>query len=356
MPGPTTSFLDALDPAARERLVSIGRPVDFAPGEALVRHGQPATGAYVIREGKVEAEATLPGGERLRLAELGPGDILGEMSLIELGAYTATVRAASAVAGWFVGHEDFRALVALAHPESIRLQHAVTTMLADKIVALNRRVLDCPASEDRPARAFATRDPLAGAGRAATPPFDAWPFLARFAAFERCTPDEIAEIVGHGAWLDLARGACLFHAGGESRAAFVVARGAVEVIAARERRERRIAVLGPGQLVGHLSVLREAPHSTHGFAREAAVLLEIPAERFRALYFGPSRASLRLRGAVQANLLAAMARTNRALTRLICQAQLEAAHGTEMKLEAAYHGQIAAADSEKKVSDTIFTG
>jgi hypothetical protein len=36
-----------------------------------------------------------------------------------------------------------------------------------------------------------------------------------------------------------------------------------------------------------------------------------------------------------------MARTNRALTRLISQAKLEASHRREKQLETAYHGQLA---------------
>ena len=48
----------------------------------------------------------------------------------------------------------------------------------------------------------------------------------------------------------------------------------------------------------------------------------------------------RLRGAVQSSLLGSMARTNRALTRLISQAKLDAAHKTEIALEKAFHAQL----------------
>jgi len=51
-----------------------------------------------------------------------------------------------------------------------------------------------------------------------------------------------------------------------------------------------------------------------------------------------------LRSAVQKSLLASMARTNRALTRLLSQAKLEAAGREGRKLEAALHGQLTAAN------------
>jgi len=45
---------------------------------------------------------------------------------------------------------------------------------------------------------------------------------------------------------------------------------------------------------------------------------------------------------VQKSLLASMARTNRALTRLLSQARLAAATQEGKTLEAAYHGQLTA--------------
>ena len=310
-------------------------------GATLVRHGEPARGAYVLREGSVEAMVTLPGGESLTVAKLGAGSIFGEMALIELGTCTATVRAASNVDGWFVAHEDFRALVSQSQPAAIRLQHEITAILAARIGALNEQLLARPAQEDRPARALASRDPLKGVARFKRASFDATGFLPRLPVFERFSGDEIDEVVSFASYLDLPRGHGVFCAGNAAAATFVVLRGAVEILAVREGRERRIAVLGPGQLVGHLSVLRGAAHSSHAFVREAAVLLEFPADAFREVYFGPSRASSRMRGAVQASLLAAMARTNRALTRLISQAKLDASHKTEVQLEAAFHSQLA---------------
>src|SRR5690349_13766786 len=127
-------FLDRLDPAARELLLSAARPVSFVPGATLVRHGEPARGAYVLREGTVEATVTAPGGESHVVATLGPGGVFGEMALIELGTCTATVRAVRPVDGWFVAHEDFRALVSQGQPAALALQHAVTVVLAEKLV------------------------------------------------------------------------------------------------------------------------------------------------------------------------------------------------------------------------------
>src|SRR5262245_1638225 len=125
------NFLESLETDARDLLLSASRPVSFEAGAMLVRHGDPARAAYIVREGSVEAIATLHGGESLTIATLGAGSIFGEMALIELGTCIATVRAATTMAGWSVAHEDFRALVSQAQPAALKLQHAITMVLAD---------------------------------------------------------------------------------------------------------------------------------------------------------------------------------------------------------------------------------
>lgn len=339
-----TSFLDSLDPEARELLLSVASPVSYGAGATLVRHGELARGAYVLGKGKVEAVVTLPGGESLTVAELDAGSVFGEMALVELGTCTATVRATQPVEGWFVANEDFRALVSQRHPAAIRLQHAVTLILVEKLAALNAQLLACAAPEDRPARAaVAGRDPLDSAPRRNAAPFDASGFLPRLPFFERFSGDEIAEVMRHAAFIEVARGAGIFAAATPPDAAYVVVRGAAEIVAMQSGRERRMAVVGPGQLTGFLGVLRERPHTSYAFACESAVLLEIPAAAFRSLYFGTTRASSRLRASVQRSLLASMGRTNRSLTRLLSQAKLDAVSRQETQLERAFHAQLTAA-------------
>ena len=339
------SFLDGLDREERELLLSVSTPVSFLAGSTLVRHGETARGAYVLRQGDVEAVVTLPGGESLTVAKLGPGCVFGEMALIDLGTCTATVRATTPVDGWFVANEDFRALVSQRHPAAIRLQHAVTLILAEKLAALNAQLLACAAPEDRAARdAVMGIDPLAKIPRSRTAAFDAASFLPRLAFFERFSADEIDEVVCRASYVEVPRGHAIFAENTPCASAFLVVRGAAEIAAIRDDRERRVAVVGPGQLIGYLSVLRERPHTSFAFARESSLMLDIPAASFRELYFGQSRACALLRHAVQRSLLASMGRTNRSLTRLLSQAKLDSSR-SGAPLEAALHGQIIAAAS-----------
>jgi CRP/FNR family cyclic AMP-dependent transcriptional regulator len=71
---------------ARVRAASAERRA--APGEVIVREGEPGDALYVILEGAVVVRRN-----RRRLARLGPGDYFGELALLDGGARSATVEA-----------------------------------------------------------------------------------------------------------------------------------------------------------------------------------------------------------------------------------------------------------------------
>src|SRR5882672_5054829 len=340
---PSQTFLERLDNEARDLLLAVARPVSHSKGERLVRHGDPSRGAYVLREGAAEASVTLPGGEKLTVARFGAGAVFGEMALIERGTCTATVSATESLSGWFVERDDFRALVAQRVPGALRLQHTLTLVLSDKLRQLNAKVLEVPAAEDKPARKSNGADSLAEVQRLKKASFDFKPFLPHLPLFEGFDAAEIAEILDVAHILELPRGQKIFSAGQPSTACFIVVRGAVKIRAQHEKRERRMAVLGPGQLLGYMSALEKSVHGSDAVVRENALLLEIPAKAFEALYFGSSSASTKLHRVIQKSLLLSLGQTNRHLTRLISQAKLRGAAKETVELEKAYSGQITAA-------------
>ena len=76
---------------AGESAVSQLRQV-VAPGELVFREGDPPTTAFVIESGAIEV-STLRGEERVVLAHLGPGDLFGEMAMIDSAPRSASARA-----------------------------------------------------------------------------------------------------------------------------------------------------------------------------------------------------------------------------------------------------------------------
>jgi CRP-like cAMP-binding protein len=82
--------------------------------EILFKAGDPGDALYIIARGKVEVLTDGPGGVEAgrAIAQLGPGQTFGEMSLLNGGARTATIRALEDTDLLKIGKDDFDRLVA----------------------------------------------------------------------------------------------------------------------------------------------------------------------------------------------------------------------------------------------------
>ena len=335
------TFLDRLDSEARDLLLAVARPITHAKGERLIRYGDPSRGAYLLKDGSCEATVLLPGGEKLTVAKLDAGGVFGEMALVERGTCTATVTATTKLNGWFIERDDFRSLVAQRVPAALRVQHALTLALSDKLRQLNAKVLEIAAPEDRPKAAAApAADPLAKVKRTKKAEFEVRPFLPHLPIFEGFDAAEIDEILAAGGLLELPRGHAVFFHGQASSAVYIVIRGAVEIRARHDARERRMAVLGPGQILGYMSALEKGAHGSDAAVCEEALLLEIAGKDFERIYFGSGPASSKLRRAIQGTLLVSLGQTNRHLIRLISLARLRSADEESEALERVLASQI----------------
>jgi CRP-like cAMP-binding protein len=323
----------------QEKLLSIARPVSYSQGERLLRQGEASRGAFLIRTGEVEARVALPGGGMLAVARLGEGEMFGETALLERGVCSASVFARTTVEGWFVDRADFRAMAAGRDAAALQVQRSITRALVGRLRALNARVLEHPGQAEKAAPTLP-----AGPAKATAPSFDWRAFLPALPFFEGFDLREIDELASAGRAYELARGAVLFEAGEPAEACFIVVRGALEVAARAGNLRRRIAVCGPGELVGYLSVLEGAHHGASAQVRESACLLELSAAAFRGLHEGASGTCVRLQQAIHRSLLRSLARTNTQLTRLITAARLRGARSEGQALEAAYSSQIVAAE------------
>jgi CRP-like cAMP-binding protein len=319
-----------------EKLLAIARPVSYLAGARLVRQGEGSRGAFLLRTGEVEAQVALPGGGMLTVAKLRDGDVFGEMALIENGVCSASVVARTNVDGWFIERGDFRALVASRDRAALEAQRAITQVLAAKLRALNAKVEERAAAENLPLK----KNPGPDSSERKKPAFDWRAFLPILPFFEGFDDYEIEDLVAGARAMELPRGAALFAAGEPADACYLVVRGALEVMLQREGKERRIALAGPGELVGYMALIEGARHAASARVRESACVLELAAERFLAHYNGDSGTAVRLQHAIHRCLLRSLGRTNTQLTRLISHARLAARAEEARELEAALHGQI----------------
>lgn len=95
------AFADSSDKELT-RVARLFEEVEFGEGAVLMSEGRPGREAFVILEGRVEI--TLRGE---LLAELGAGEVVGEMALVDGGPRSATVTALEPVRALVAGCLDF---------------------------------------------------------------------------------------------------------------------------------------------------------------------------------------------------------------------------------------------------------
>lgn len=88
-----------------ESIAGVASDVAFAEGDELVRQGEPGTAFYILVSGRARIDR-----DGTTLRELGPGDFLGEIALIDGGVRTATVTALEPIEAVTVARDDFAAL------------------------------------------------------------------------------------------------------------------------------------------------------------------------------------------------------------------------------------------------------
>jgi CRP-like cAMP-binding protein len=94
-----------LSDEALSRLAERMTECDFEPGYVLVHRGMPGSGMFVIEDGKVVVDLTS------RQVELGPGDSLGEMALLNDALHVGRARAVTHVKAIAIGRDEFAELL-----------------------------------------------------------------------------------------------------------------------------------------------------------------------------------------------------------------------------------------------------
>lgn len=100
----------------------------FIPGDVLLREGDTGEAAYLIESGHVEISKMVDG-RRVVLNTLGPGAIVGEMSLIDKAPRSATVTAAGKTVALVIDKMVFDKVLAAAPPVLRALVLAYTSHL-----------------------------------------------------------------------------------------------------------------------------------------------------------------------------------------------------------------------------------
>jgi len=102
----------------------------FPAGHALFREGDPGTEMYVIQTGRVRLVRVIRGKERL-LAELGPGEFFGEMSIINDKPRTASAVTLEASSFLVLAPKTFESMIRANTEIAVRMMKRLAARLDD---------------------------------------------------------------------------------------------------------------------------------------------------------------------------------------------------------------------------------
>jgi CRP-like cAMP-binding protein len=103
---PTFSWIGHLKPDDRDLLSSYGVFFPGHPGNVIIEEGAMQTEVFVVISGMLEVRAKQDDGSEILLAQIGPGETLGEISLFDPGPASSTVTAVEFSQLWRIADSD----------------------------------------------------------------------------------------------------------------------------------------------------------------------------------------------------------------------------------------------------------
>jgi CRP-like cAMP-binding protein len=102
------TFLSLLGDVERAALLELGTQRSFPRGAVLMYEGEPGERVMILEEGRVKVTRIEPGGHETMLSIRDPGDLMGEVSVIDERPRLATVTALEGVRALVIASSVFR--------------------------------------------------------------------------------------------------------------------------------------------------------------------------------------------------------------------------------------------------------
>ncbi|HYU61365.1 MAG TPA: Crp/Fnr family transcriptional regulator [Solirubrobacterales bacterium] len=120
-----------LSPAELERISRVAVPRSFPKGVRVFHEGDHSDACYIVRSGDLRVTREHSDGRAIALATLGPGDIFGELAMLDGEARSASVEALSDSELLALPAGDVRALLRGSAEITVKLVIALTRRLRE---------------------------------------------------------------------------------------------------------------------------------------------------------------------------------------------------------------------------------
>ena len=132
-------LLSGLEPAELERIAQVAIPRSFPKGARVFHEGDRTDACYVIRAGEFRVTREHSDGRAITLATLGPGELFGELAMLDGGVRSASVEALTDGELLAVSAADMKGLLARNPEITVKLVVALTKRLREANERISRQ-------------------------------------------------------------------------------------------------------------------------------------------------------------------------------------------------------------------------
>jgi CRP-like cAMP-binding protein len=305
-------LLEGGEEADLVELARVLRRRTLREGQTLLRQGDDAREMVFIVEGGVSASLHVTGDRVVEIGRAGPGEMVGEIAMLDGGAHTMDVRATETTTVLALGRLDFAALLSRPHPWAFSLKRRLASLFTARLRiqlwhlagSLGDEMANPPAEDVT--RAFAEL-------KYCSPPDSK--YIRRMATFNDFDPVALWGFLTSGRYAMCPSGRTLLAEGEPSTACYLTINGAVEKVLVRDDRRIRVGLAGPGKAFGYESLIDGRPSPVTAVTRERALLLVVLREPFEQLFHGEDAVSRVFLDVIQRDLVATLRQTFRPLAR-----------------------------------------
>lgn len=129
-----SALFSHLSRAALYRLIELTQIQSFKKGDIIIEEGHTGVGCYIIAKGQVEVIKGLNTSKPVAIAQLGIGEIIGEMAVIDDLPHSTSVRALEETHCLMIERWDFKAQMQ-AYPEiALQLLPVLAKRIRDLLI------------------------------------------------------------------------------------------------------------------------------------------------------------------------------------------------------------------------------